>query len=148
MDVPRTGSTFRAPVDVVEWLGNETYAYIPFEAPRRSRSSSSSWSGTWTASRCAPSWSISLDGASRIKEGEEAEIWVDTAKMHLFDPATGENLTVDREHAGRDPRPQRERRDRGRLRPRRCPAPSPHGRCRAAAFPVAGAPCGRGPALD
>src|SRR5436190_10537172 len=27
----RTGSTFRATVDVVEWLGNETYAYIPFE---------------------------------------------------------------------------------------------------------------------
>src|SRR5512133_382100 len=33
VDVPHTGSTFRAPVDVVEWLGNETYAYIPFEAP-------------------------------------------------------------------------------------------------------------------
>src|SRR4051812_33450620 len=27
------GSTFKARVDVVEWLGNETYAYIPFEAP-------------------------------------------------------------------------------------------------------------------
>ena len=27
------GSTFRATVDVVEWLGNEAYAYIPFEAP-------------------------------------------------------------------------------------------------------------------
>ena len=29
----RQGSTFRATVDVVEWLGNEAYAYIPFEAP-------------------------------------------------------------------------------------------------------------------
>src|SRR5689334_18701342 len=27
------GSTFRAKVDVVEWLGNEAYAYVPFEAP-------------------------------------------------------------------------------------------------------------------
>src|SRR3954452_14826244 len=27
------GSTFHAPVEVVEWLGNQTYAYIPFEAP-------------------------------------------------------------------------------------------------------------------
>ena len=27
------GATFRATVDVVEWLGNEAYAYIPFEAP-------------------------------------------------------------------------------------------------------------------
>jgi multiple sugar transport system ATP-binding protein len=27
------GSTFRATVDVTEWLGNEQYAYIPFDAP-------------------------------------------------------------------------------------------------------------------
>ena len=27
------GSTFRATVDVIEWLGNEAYAYIPYEAP-------------------------------------------------------------------------------------------------------------------
>ena len=32
-DKAPTGSTFRAKVDVVEWLGNEAYAYIPFEAP-------------------------------------------------------------------------------------------------------------------
>ena len=50
-------ATFNATVDVVEWLGNEAYAYIPFEAPPEvARSSSSSWSATSTASRCAPSW--------------------------------------------------------------------------------------------
>jgi multiple sugar transport system ATP-binding protein len=36
---------------------------------------------------------VSLDSASRIKEGEPAELWVDPSRMHLFDPATGENLT-------------------------------------------------------
>ena len=46
---------------------------------------------------------VSLDGASRIKEGDEAEIWINADKMHLFDPATGENLTIDPEHAGRVP---------------------------------------------
>jgi multiple sugar transport system ATP-binding protein len=46
---------------------------------------------------------VSLDGASRIKEGEEAEIWVDARKIHLFDPASGDNLTVDSSHAGRLP---------------------------------------------
>ncbi len=46
---------------------------------------------------------VSLDGASRIKEGDKAEIYVDATKMHLFDPATGENLTVDRERAGEIP---------------------------------------------
>ncbi|UMG94978.1 hypothetical protein MF408_14840 [Nocardioides sp. TF02-7] len=49
---------------------------------------------------------ISLDGASQIREGENAEIWVDSSKMHLFDPATGENLTVDRENAGTIPEPR------------------------------------------
>ena len=38
---------------------------------------------------------IGLDGSSRIKEGDDAEIFVDSSKMHLFDPATGENLTLD-----------------------------------------------------
>jgi multiple sugar transport system ATP-binding protein len=37
---------------------------------------------------------ISLDGASRISEGDEAEIYVDVRKMHLFDPETGDNLTL------------------------------------------------------
>lgn len=46
---------------------------------------------------------VSLDGSSRIREGEEAEIWVDGTKIHLFEPSTGENLTVDHAHAGRIP---------------------------------------------
>jgi multiple sugar transport system ATP-binding protein len=43
---------------------------------------------------------ISLDGASRISEGDEATIWVDARKIHLFDPSTGENLTIDADNAG------------------------------------------------
>ena len=27
------GLTFNGPVDVIEWLGNEQYAYVPYEAP-------------------------------------------------------------------------------------------------------------------
>ena len=61
---------------------------------------------------------ISLDGASRIKEGDEAEIWVDATQMHLFDPATGENLTVDTSAAGTDPVGHVDRRGRRRSRTR------------------------------
>ena len=46
---------------------------------------------------------ISLDGASRIREGDEATIWVDARKIHLFDPATGDNLTMDATSAGTVP---------------------------------------------
>jgi len=43
---------------------------------------------------------VSIDSTSRIREGREAEFWLDTRKVHVFDPKTGENLTRDAE-AGR-----------------------------------------------
>ena len=106
VEVPRTGSTFRAPVDVVEWLGNETYAYIPFEAPPEVQQQLQQLERDLDGESLRTQLVVSLDGTSRIKEGEEAEFWVDTSKMHLFDPASGENLTVDREHAGEIPAPR------------------------------------------
>ena len=98
---PGNGSTFRAKVDVVEWLGNETYAYIPFEAPPEVEEQLRQLERDLDGESLHTQLVVSLDGASRITEGEEAEIWVDGSKIHLFDPATGENLTVDRERAGR-----------------------------------------------
>jgi multiple sugar transport system ATP-binding protein len=35
-----------------------------------------------------------FDPATRISEGQNAEIWVDTRALHVFDPATGQNLTL------------------------------------------------------
>ena len=40
---------------------------------------------------------VSIDSTSRIREGREAEFWLDARKVHVFDPATGENLTRDAE---------------------------------------------------
>jgi multiple sugar transport system ATP-binding protein len=100
---PGNGSTFRAKVDVVEWLGNETYAYIPFEAPPEVEEQLRQLERDLDGESLHTQLVVSLDGASRITEGEEAEIWVDGAKIHLFDPATGDNLTVDRDRAGRIP---------------------------------------------
>ena len=36
-----------------------------------------------------------LDPASQVKQGEEAELWVDGSKLQLFDPEDGRNLMVD-----------------------------------------------------
>ncbi|HYF71825.1 MAG TPA: TOBE domain-containing protein, partial [Nocardioides sp.] len=99
-DAP-AGSTFRATVEVVEWLGNETYAYIPFEAPPEVEQQLQQLERDLDGESLHTQLVVSLDGASRIREGEEAEIWVDGSKIHLFDPSTGDNLTVDHEHAGR-----------------------------------------------
>ena len=73
---------------MVEWLGNEAYAYIPFEAPPEVQEQLLQLERDLDGEAMRTQLVISLDGASRIKEGDEAEIWVDADKMHLFDPAT------------------------------------------------------------
>ncbi len=98
-----SGQTFKAKVDVVEWLGNESYAYIPFEAPPEVQEQLTQLEKDLDGESMRTQLVISLDGASKIKEGDEAEIYVNSGHMHLFDPATGENLTLDTSAAGRVP---------------------------------------------
>ena len=87
------GSTFRATVEVTEWLGNEPYAYIPFEAPDEVKDRLSELEKDLDGEGLRTQLVVSLEGASTIKEGDEAEIYVNTKKIHLFDPESGENLT-------------------------------------------------------
>jgi multiple sugar transport system ATP-binding protein len=35
-----------------------------------------------------------LDPASRVRQGEEAELWVDTSRIHFFDAATGGRINT------------------------------------------------------
>ncbi|MBD3923018.1 sn-glycerol-3-phosphate ABC transporter ATP-binding protein UgpC [Nocardioides cavernae] len=93
-------ATFHATVDVVEWLGNEAYAYIPFEAPPEVEKQLQQLERDLDGESLRTQLVVSLDGASRISEGDDATIWVDARKIHLFDPATGDNLTMDAERAG------------------------------------------------
>jgi multiple sugar transport system ATP-binding protein len=48
-----------------------------------------------------------IDAATHIREGQDAELWVDGRSMHVFDPATGRNMSlVDRDGtAGAAPAP-------------------------------------------
>jgi multiple sugar transport system ATP-binding protein len=98
-----SGSTFKTKVDVVEWLGNQAYAYSPFEAPEEVQKQLLELERDLDGEALYTQLVISLDGSSRIKEGDEATIWVDADKIHLFDPSTGENLTVDASAAGTVP---------------------------------------------
>jgi multiple sugar transport system ATP-binding protein len=93
------GSVFRAQVDVTEWLGNEQYAYIPFDASPEVANQLRELSRELDSDQLRTQAIVSLDSMSRIREGREAEIWVDTRKLHVFDPHTGDNLTRD-EQAG------------------------------------------------
>jgi multiple sugar transport system ATP-binding protein len=88
------GSTFRATVDVTEWLGSEAFAYIPFEAPPEVQAQLTQLEKDLDGESLHTQLVVALDSTSTISAGDEAEIYVDSTKMHLFDPATGENLTA------------------------------------------------------
>lgn len=103
MDGSKPGSTFRAKVDVVEWLGNEAYAYIPFEAPAEVQEQLTQLEKDLDGEAMRTQLVISLDGASRVAAGDDAEIWVDASKIHLFEAGSGENLTIDASRAGTVP---------------------------------------------
>jgi multiple sugar transport system ATP-binding protein len=89
------GSVFRAPVDVTEWLGDSQYAYIPYEAPEEVTAQLRELSRELDSEALRTQAVVSIDATSRIREGREADFWLDSRKVHVFDPTTGENLTRD-----------------------------------------------------
>ena len=42
---------------------------------------------------------VALDPMSRIRDGDKARLWFDPARIHLFDPRTGANLTRELDRA-------------------------------------------------
>jgi multiple sugar transport system ATP-binding protein len=87
------GLTFEAHVDVIEWLGSEQYAYIPFEAPEEVRAPLQELASDLDMEQMRTQLVVNLDAESRVSEGENATLWLDPSRMHLFDPASGKNLT-------------------------------------------------------
>ena len=97
------GVTFEAEIDVVESLGSELYAYFHVEAEgvqsdQLAELADDRLEETGAAELREGQEQIvaRLDPTSKVKRGEEAELWVDTAKLHLFDPESGESLRASR----------------------------------------------------
>jgi multiple sugar transport system ATP-binding protein len=95
------GSVFRARVDVTEWLGDSQYAYIPYEAPEAITAQLRDLSRELDSEELRTQAIVSIDSTSRIREGRDAEFWLDSRKIHVFDPQTGDNLTRDAEAGAR-----------------------------------------------
>jgi multiple sugar transport system ATP-binding protein len=87
------GVTFTVQVDVTEWLGNEQYAFVPYDAPEDIAHQLADLEHELDSEQMRTQMVVSLDPMSRIQEGEKAELWLDPSRMHLFDPQTGNNLT-------------------------------------------------------
>ena len=88
------GIEFESDVDVVEWLGHEQYAYIPFEPGDEIAGQLAELQAETDSESMRTQIVVALDTASRVREGTSATLFMDTRKLHLFVPETGENLAA------------------------------------------------------
>ena len=92
-DAKDRGTTFRATIDLVESMGSEQYAYFKLEGEGvesdELRELAEDAGTTEVPSSGEGTVVARLDAASQVRRGEEAELWVDSTKLHLFDPETG-----------------------------------------------------------
>jgi multiple sugar transport system ATP-binding protein len=93
------GVSFEAEVDLVESLGSDLFAYFHIESAGVESDQLADLVGdrldeTGAANVREGEEQIvaRLDPTSKVKRGERAELWADTAKLHLFDPESGESL--------------------------------------------------------
>jgi multiple sugar transport system ATP-binding protein len=97
-EVKAQGLEFNTSVDVVESLGSEKFVYFTRELGQTHNVAEleelARDSGRADASGSAETVVARLDPASRIREGEDARLWVDMRKLHVFDPSTGRNLSL------------------------------------------------------
>ena len=93
------GASFSAVVDQTEWLGNEQYAYIPFEAHEAVKGKLEELDRDLDGEGMRTQLVVNLDARSRVREGDEAQLVFDPSLMHVFDPETGECLTRDDDKA-------------------------------------------------
>ncbi len=91
----KPGSTFEVDVDLVESMGSDVYAYFSVRgstATSRDLDDLAADSGQDMHGE-GTQVNARLDAAANVRSGQQATLWVDTAKMHVFDGETGENLT-------------------------------------------------------
>ncbi|NLS10578.1 sn-glycerol-3-phosphate ABC transporter ATP-binding protein UgpC [Nesterenkonia sp. MY13] len=91
------GSVISAELSHVEWLGNEQYGYIGYENDPRVVETLQRLAEDMDSDDLRTQLVVALDAMSRVRGGDTIDLWVETRRIHLFDPATGENLTRDAE---------------------------------------------------
>jgi len=118
------GHTLKATVDVLESVGSEYYAHFtvpsePLPAIALGAVNQDHGSAHSGGVRDGVPMVARLGRASRVRQGQQAELWVGTSQVHLFDAKTGRNLlTKDGEAASLE-----------LVGPRRGPTTGPRGAC-------------------
>jgi multiple sugar transport system ATP-binding protein len=106
-DVRGQGITFRTTIEVVESMGSDVFVYFTQDGGLSARvdqlADLADDAGTAESSSSDETVTARLDAVTQIKEGEQAELWADARAMHVFDPETGKNLSLDTEPTAAGP---------------------------------------------
>jgi multiple sugar transport system ATP-binding protein len=95
------GTTFTANIEVVESMGAELYAHFSvasdatIESQELRELAEDAGGGEVPMAGEEGRIVARLDPASKVSVGQEAELFVDATRLHLFDPENGVNLTVE-----------------------------------------------------
>jgi multiple sugar transport system ATP-binding protein len=94
------GIVFEAEIDLVESLGSDLFAYFHVESEGVQSDQLADVIADRLEETGVPEQRegqeqliARLEPASKVKRRDTAKLWADTAKLHLFDPESGENLT-------------------------------------------------------
>jgi len=93
------GTTVKAKIDLLESLGSDKFAYFTVQGERATAEhlqELAADAGTTDLGAGEEGVQITarLDASSEAAEDKELEIWLDLEKIHVFDPDSGENLTL------------------------------------------------------
>jgi multiple sugar transport system ATP-binding protein len=91
------GYEFEVTIDLVESMGSEIYAYFAYEGEGASAEQIAELAqdagATEVPGADGQQVVARLNPDSKVARGERARLWMDTTKLHLFDPQTGHSLT-------------------------------------------------------
>jgi multiple sugar transport system ATP-binding protein len=92
----KPGATFDAPIDIVEAMGSDVYAYFMMKGEvARSRDLDDLAKDTGNDLHSGGvSLTARLDAGSNVQRGKTARLWYDTSKVQVFDAADGTNLVA------------------------------------------------------
>ena len=94
-----TGWTFEAPIELTESMGAEIYAHFDFgdqggELQSDELRELQEDAGTGDVPQSSSGHAVArVDAASNVTAGQRSKLWLNTEKIHLFDPSDGHSLT-------------------------------------------------------
>jgi multiple sugar transport system ATP-binding protein len=91
------GWTFEAPIELTESMGSEIYAHFDFDQGADIQSEElrelQEDAGTSDVPQSSSGHAVArVDAASSVQAGQRANLWLNTEKLHIFNPSDGLSL--------------------------------------------------------